>query len=315
MTAPRDSRDEAPMPMNLRHIEAFKAVMEHGTVNRAAEAMHISQPAVSKLLQGFERAAGFPVFDRVHGRLSPTAEGLTLYRDVERVFAGVDEIRRAAGEIRAMRRGALSVGAMPALSAGFVQQVAFSFLKERPEVQLEIRAAQRVKLMDSVASGKLDLALCNSTHEHPEIETDLLSRQPAVCLLPPAHPLAKRAEISARDLKNESFVSWSEGTLTRLRVDALFGKLGIERRIAFSASTAPAICAFVANGLGVALVHPLYVGIAESTVAMRPFKPRLELDLLMAYPKRASRPALVKAFCAEALRQARALEQRIYKRP
>jgi len=253
------------------------------------------------------------VFDRTQGRLSPTAEGLTLYRDVERVFAGADEIRRAAEEIRTLRRGALSVGAMPALSAGFVQRVAFAFLKERPQVKLEIRTAQRVKLVDSVASGKLDMALCNATHEHPEVETELLSRQPAVCLLPPEHPLAKRKEIFAHDLKNVSFVSWSEGTLTRLRVDALFGKLGIERRLGFSASTAPAICAFVANGLGVALAHPLYIGIADSSVAVRPFKPKLELDLLMAFPKRASRPALVKAFAAEALRQARLMEQHIRK--
>lgn len=289
------------MPMNLRHIEAFKAVMETGTVHRAAEAMHISQPAVSKLLQGFERAAGFKVFDRANGRLSPTAEGLELYREVERVFAGADAISRAAGEIRAMRRGTLSVGAMPALSAGFVQRVAAAFLRDHPQVELEIRSAQRVKLIDSVASGKLDIALCNSVHEHPEIETELLSRAPAVCLLPRTHRLARRTEIAARDLKNEPFVSWSEGTVTRVRVDALFDRLGIERCLAFSASTAPAICAFVAHGLGVALAHPLYIGIADGAIAVRRFTPRVELDLLMAFPRRASRPALVKAFAQTTL--------------
>lgn len=296
------------MPMNLRHIEAFKAVMETGTVHRAADAMHISQPAVSKLLQGFERAAGFKVFDRANGRLSPTAEGLELYREVERVFAGADEISRAASDIRAMRRGTLSVGAMPALSAGFVQRVAAAFLHDHPQVELEIRSAQRVKLIDSVASGKLDIALCNSAHEHPEIETELLSRAPAVCLLPRTHPLARRNVVTARDLKNEPFVSWSEGTVTRVRVDALLDKLGIERRLGFSASTAPAICAFVAHGLGVALAHPLYVGIAAAAIAVLPFKPRIELDLLMAFPRRASRPALVKAFAQSALRLAQAAE-------
>jgi len=295
--------------MNLRHIEAFKAVMENGTVSRAAEVMHISQPAVSKLLQSFERGAGFKVFDRQQGRLTPTAEGLMLYRDVERVFSGAAEILRAAEEIRALRRGVLTVGAMPALSNGFVQRVAGAFLQHRPAVELEIRVAQRVKLVDWIANGRLDIALCNATHEHPEIETELLSRQSAVCLLPPGHPLARKRTVSAQDLRGQACVAWSDGTLTRTRMNALFARVGMEPRIRFTASTAPAICAFVAHGLGFALSHPLYIGLAESAVAVRPLTPTLELDLLMAFPRRTSRPALVKAFAAEALRQARALEK------
>jgi len=295
--------------MNLRHIEAFKAVMENATVSRAAEVMHISQPAVSKLLRSFERATGFKVFDRQQGRLVPTAEGRMLYRDVERVFSGVEEIRRAAAEIGALRRGVLAVGSMPALSNGFVQQVASAFLANRPAVELDIRVAPRAKLVDWIANGRLDLALCNATHEHPEIETELLSRQCAVCLLPRDHPLARKRTVSAQDLRGEPCIAWSDGTLTQRRMDALFAELNIEPRMRFTASTAPAVCAFVAHGLGFALTHPLYIGLAEPAVAIRPFRPRLDLDLLLAFPKRASRPALVKAFTAEALRQARALEK------
>src|SRR3990172_1018400 len=112
------------LSMNLRQIEAFKAVMENGTVVRAAEVMRISQPAVTKLIQAFERAAGFRVFDRVRGRLLPTAEGLSLYREVERVFVAANEISNAAEEIRTLRLTNLSVGAMPALSTGFAQRLA-----------------------------------------------------------------------------------------------------------------------------------------------------------------------------------------------
>lgn len=301
------------MPMNLRHIEAFKAVMENGTVNRAAEVMHISQPAVSKLLQGFERAAGFAAFDRAQGRLIPTPEALELYREVERVFSGVEVIRRAAGDIRALRRGVLAVGAMPALSAGFVQRVAAAFLREHPHVEIDIRSAQRVKLVDSVASGKLDIAFINAAHEHPEVQTQLLSREPAVCLLPPGHALTRKKSIHARDLRNAPFVSWSAHTVTRVRVDALFDRLRIERRFGFAASTAPAICAFVAHGLGVALTHPLYVGVANAAVTVRAFAPTLELDVLMAFPKRTSQPPLVRAFAAQALLEARTLESGIKK--
>jgi DNA-binding transcriptional LysR family regulator len=291
--------------MNLRHIEAFKAVIENGTVQRAAEVMHISQPAVTKLLQAFERSAGFRVFDRVQGRLIATAGALTLYREVERVYAGVSDIRRAAGEIRTLQRGALAIGAMPALSAGFAQRVVRAFLQERLDVSIHLRSSQRVRLVDWVASGTLDAALINGAHEHPEVETELLLRTNAVCLLPPGHPLTRRKTIRASDLRNEPFISWSESTLTRAKVDAAFTQSGVLRAPRFTASTAPAICAFVAHGLGVALVHPLYVGVAQGAVVMRPFTPALELDVLLAYARRATQPPLVRAFADEARRQAK----------
>ena len=297
--------------MNLRQIEAFKAVMENGTVVRAAEVMHISQPAVTKLIQAFERAAGFRVFDRVRGRLLPTAEGLSLYREVERVFVAANEISNAAEEIRTLRLTNLSVGAMPALSTGFAQRPALSFLRTNPNVAMQIQTASTLKLVDLLSGSKLDIAFCNSSHEHPEVETELLSRQPLVCILPPKHPLAARREIVAADLEGEPFTSWSPGTIIRLRIDALFDKLGVNRHPGFSAATAPAICAFVAHDLGIALVHPLYIGTAAAAVAIRPFEPRLEIDLLMAYPKRSNRPEIVKAFAEMAVREARILEQEI----
>lgn len=293
--------------MNLRQIEAFKSVMENGSVTGAAQVMHISQPAVTKLLQGFERAAGFKMFDRSQGRLIPTPEGLLLYRDVDRVFTAADEIRRSALEILNMRKGALSIGAMPALSCGFIQDVARHFIRQHPGVSIDIVSTPRMKLLDSILSGKLDIALCHSVAEHPEIETEPFPRQSAVCILPPGHRLTKKKTISAQDLSGEAFISWSEGTLTRLRVDALFEKRNVNRALRFSASTSPAICAYVASGLGTAILHPLYIGTSAHAVAVRRFTPKFDVDLLLAYPRRSGQPKLVQAFAALAIRRSQAL--------
>lgn len=295
--------------MNIRQIEAFKAVMEHGTVIRAAEVMHISQPAVTKLLQAFERAAGFRVFDRIRGRLTPTPEGLALYREVERVFVAAGEIRLAAEEIRVRRFSSLAVGAMPALSSGFVQQVALRFLRSSPDVGMTVRTTSTVTLIDMLASSKLDIAFCNSAHEHPEVQTELLSREPLVCVLPPKHRLAAKTRITAKDLEGESFIGWGPGSMIRTRIDTMFEKLGVSRRQVFSTSTAPALCAFVANDLGVALVHPLYIGTAAKSLAVRPFEPGISLDIFMAFPRHASRPDVVRKFAETALKEARVIER------
>ena len=75
--------------LNLRQVEAFKAVIEYGTVSRAAEMMNVSQPATSKLIAHLEEDTGLRLFDRVKGRLVPTRHGMRLFEEIDRIFAGV----------------------------------------------------------------------------------------------------------------------------------------------------------------------------------------------------------------------------------
>ena len=79
--------------MNLRQIDAFRAVMESGTVSRAAKRLSVSQPAVSKLIQSLEQAIGLVLFDRTRGRLSPNAEATMLLEEVERLFGGLSSLK------------------------------------------------------------------------------------------------------------------------------------------------------------------------------------------------------------------------------
>src|SRR5688500_16567981 len=144
--------------ITLRHIEAFKAVVETGSMRRAAEVLFISQPAVSKLIGAFERAVGFAAFERIRGRLSPTIEGQLIYREVERAFVGLVQIENVASEIRSRTRGRLFVGAIPALSAGLLQSAIQRFLRDRPNVQVHVETLNAQRLIEVVASGRADVA-------------------------------------------------------------------------------------------------------------------------------------------------------------
>jgi DNA-binding transcriptional LysR family regulator len=168
-------------------------------------------------------------------------------------------------------------------------------LHERPGIALDILWTERVRLVDWVASGKMGAALINAAHGHTEVETKLLSNQGAMCGLPPAYALAQRGEIFIRDLEGLTFVSWSEGALARVKMDALFTHARVARAAGFSTSTAPAGCVFVASSLGM----------AKGAVSIRSFTAKLERDVLLAYPKRASLPPLAREFADEAKRQAR----------
>jgi DNA-binding transcriptional LysR family regulator len=97
--------------MNLRQLEVFRAVIETGSVTRAADRLHVTQPAASKMLAQFERELGFLAFTRVRKRLTPTPEATAVYREVERTFASIDYLERFASDLRGMRQGRIVLGA------------------------------------------------------------------------------------------------------------------------------------------------------------------------------------------------------------
>ena len=91
--------------MNFRQLEAFRAVMSHGTVTQAAESMNVSQPAVTRLIMDFESSLGVSLFHRERGRLKPTAEAHLLFRESDMAFSGLARLREAAMVMKEIRRG------------------------------------------------------------------------------------------------------------------------------------------------------------------------------------------------------------------
>src|ERR1700720_690729 len=102
-----------PRHINLRQVEAFKAVIENGTISRAAEILHVSQPAMSKLIAHFEFDTGLKIFDRHKGRLAPTENGMRLYNEIDRIFAGIRQVENAVDVIRREEQGRISIGVLP----------------------------------------------------------------------------------------------------------------------------------------------------------------------------------------------------------
>jgi Bacterial regulatory helix-turn-helix protein, lysR family/LysR substrate binding domain len=142
--------------MHLRHIEAMIALVQTGTVGRAAQRLRISQPAVSKILKNIEHETGLKLFERAMGKLSLTEEAMLLYDEMERVYDGIMRLGRFAEEIRTLRYGTLRIGVMPALSVGFIQDVVKGFLKDRPSIQVSVHSRSSQKVAERVIAGHLD---------------------------------------------------------------------------------------------------------------------------------------------------------------
>lgn len=288
-----------PRQLNLRQIEAFKAVIESGTISHAAHILNISQPAMSKLIAHLEADTGLKLFDRVKGRLAPTERGMRLYEEIDRIFAGVRQVENAVDLVRREQQGQLLVGVMPALSGAFIQQAAMNFLKGRSNVFCSVQSRSSQWIADWLVTRKLDVGLISSRIENPYIATEPLMENPLVCIMPTGHPLARKKVIRPDDLDGTPFISFDPESFTAQRIMPVLEAHHARPKIVLVANVSPTLCEFVAAGLGVSLVHPLMASGMQNRLAVRRFMPAIPLDFQLCRIRDTRNAGLVDAFVQE----------------
>ena len=224
-----------PRSLNLRQVEIFKAVIEHGTVSRAAEVAFISQPAASKLLVQLEADHGLRLFDRHKGRLVPTAQALRLYEEIDRIFAGVRQVESAIAFIRREEQSRLLIGVIPALAGVFIQRATMKFLEDSPDVYCSIESFGSQWVAESILNRKLDVGLVSSRVDNPYLVTEPVLEHDLICIMPPGHPLSALDTIRPHNLDGASFVSFQPSSYTGQRIEKIFNDYDIAPNIRFFA--------------------------------------------------------------------------------
>ncbi len=215
--------------MNLRQIEAFRAVIETGSISRAAERLSISQPAASKLIQNLELDAGLALFERRPGRVLPTPEAFLLFEEIERIMSGLNSLKDYVADIRAMQHARLRIGVMPALSVGFIQNILIGYAPAHPSMRVVVQARSTPKIIEWLLSGNIDVGISSYQFDHPEIIQLPLCRRAHVCILPKGHRLAERPSLVPADLADEYFISF--GRDQTVLIDKIFEDAGVTRRL------------------------------------------------------------------------------------
>ena len=254
-------------------------MIERGSISSAAEMVHISQPAMSKLIAHFEADTGLKLFDRLKGRLAPTECGMRLYKEIERIFTGVRQVENAAEAIRREERTQLVAGILPALSGSFIQRATTGFRNERRNVFCSVQSLSSQWIVEWLVTRKLDVGLVEPGLDNPYLISETVMEHPLVCIMPVNHPLAARSVIVPGDLDQTPFVSLNPDSYIAHRVQNMFEEYKVRPEIVLVANVAPTLCEFVAAGFGVSLVHPLVVSGLEQRLAVRRFEP----DILFSF--------------------------------
>ncbi|MEQ6291436.1 LysR substrate-binding domain-containing protein [Vogesella sp. GCM10023246] len=290
--------------IRFRQIEAFRCLMSCGTTVAAARRMHITQPAISRLISDLEDDLGFRLFNRTKGRMEPTTAAIRFQRAVEENFLGLERLRQAADTIRAEENEGLAIACMPVLSTSLLPLILKEFFKLRPDVPVKIDTVGNAEVMVKLQDLKVDVAISLSIPAIAGLEVEPLLEADALCALPADHPLAARAVITPQDLANETVIGWMPNyPLSQNQEEKYFGHAGAYPKYTIRTHTSHTRYAMVAHGFGVSIVEPFASELwSHQGVVTRPFVTESRHSYVLAYPSSGSRSAILQDFRRATLR-------------
>ncbi|WP_454689419.1 LysR substrate-binding domain-containing protein [Achromobacter aloeverae] len=283
--------------MNMRHIEAFRAVMISGSVVGAARLLNVTQPGVSRTIALLELRLGYALFQRKGRRLVPTAEAEALYREVEHLYVGIDRITQVAYDIGHHRAGALRVATLPALSPWFIPKVIATFLQTRPKVRVFVQTLPSTQIAELVATRQFDIGVVELPMSRSGVSVRPLPACRIVAVLPARHRLAGHDRITLRDLAGERLVLPSPQSYLRYQIDDAFNRQGIVPDVVAETPTSPLVCALAAEGTGIGLVSAWTLAPqGDARIVQRPLGERLQSQYACMRPENAAPMALADEF-------------------
>ncbi len=289
-----------------RQVEAFRALMLTSSTTRAAQVMHVTQPAISRLVKDFQSQLGLVLFEREGNRLTPTADALALYAEVERSYVGLERIAKAAQEIREHRSGRLRITGMPALTNGMLPRLAGHFLGQHPRADIAMFGLMSHVVLDWVISEQCDMGFAAGPIEHPLAVSEPLPTVRYVAVVPLGHPLARKRVLRAQDFQDQPYIALGPTTPSKFRMDELFAREAVPRHIRAETPLSEIACAMVSSGQGISVVDPFTAREFERRgVVARRFLPAVEFQVTLLYSRRRGLSPLGREFAQDVERSIR----------
>lgn len=297
--------------MKFRQIEAFRFIMLRGTTAAAAAEMHISQPAVSRLLADLEDHLGFRLFERKKGRLLPTIEATDFFRSVEESFLGLEKLEMVAGKIREKAPTELKISSTSAIATTLLPMALKEHLKYYPDERITIHTDGMSEIVAKLQSNQVDAAVGLELPPLTGIDRRSIGMVRFVFAARHDHPLAKKKVVCADDLIGESVlkvvdnspVYWSElgGVISSVK-DKLTQTIMID--------TSHTGYSMIAAGLAVAVVEPFAANVWKANgVITRPFEPAIYYPYGISYPTNTRPHASLSRFTESILHAAKTMPE------
>lgn len=204
--------------IEVRQLKHLLAISEHGSFRRAAKAVHLSQPALTKSVQQLERQLGAPLFDRAGRRVEPTPVGREVLARAKVIAAECEALRRVVEGLTGLSCGSLVVGAGPYVASSVLGPALGRLVGRHPGLRVRVEVDHWRALADALEQGGIDLFVADLSEVRPDVGLEVreLPREPIVWFCRPGHPLARRrrrirqADFLAYPVAGPSLPPWAE---------------------------------------------------------------------------------------------------------
>jgi DNA-binding transcriptional LysR family regulator len=256
--------------VTFRQLRVFVEVAAQGSVSRAAEALHLTPPAVSMQLKEIESQVGLPLFDRGGRRLALSTAGEYFVVHAKRLLAALKDAENAMARFKKLESGVLTVG-MVSTAKYFVPRLLALFRKEHPGVDVRLVVANnREQLIVLMQSGEVDLSVMGRPPKEIATRAEAFAAHPMVFVCPPGHPLLRLGHAPVSALGPYPFIVREQGSGTRAAMQQFFAEHRFEPQITMEMSSNETIKQAVMADMGVSFLslHTLGLELRNGLLAM-----------------------------------------------
>lgn len=253
----------------LQQLRLFEAVARHSSFTRAAEEVHLSQPAVSIQVKRLEENVGLPLFDHVGKRITLTEAGRELYAASKDVLGRLSDLDSAIDSLKGEVAGSLRVTAVTSAKY-FLPHLLGAFLRRYPDVEPKLKVVNRQAMLERIADNEDDLYVMGHVPDDLDVEQVPFLENIISVVASPEHPLAGKRKVALKQLENERFLVRESGSGNRKVVGEFFSEQGIKINPSMELGSAEAIKQGVMAGLGISALslHNLRLEVAAKQIVV-----------------------------------------------
>ena len=264
--------------MNLNQLKIFYYTVKHGSLSAAAEALNITQPAVTKGIQRLQEHYDIKFFNRFGKKLTLTDSGNVLFEIAEKIFEMETHAEESIRDFQQRKQGLIRIHASESFGAYYLPSIIIPFSKLNPHIRILENVLPTELVVEQTATLNNDIGFISYRVEHPKLVIKEVLEDRLVLIVSPGHPLAKKKRIGSKDLDGISFVMHETGSAPRKAIDEFIQKNNISVFVPLELSSNRALKKAVEEGIGVSLISRV---VANEEVEMGTLKAIPMSDPLM----------------------------------